>query len=57
MLGFPTRLHQVLHGGEALVDSSADGAVDEDPRQIGIPHQGPSGQPGGLVPTTDMTSN
>lgn len=38
-----TCLHQVLHGGEPLVDGGAHGTIDEYARQVCISHQGAPG--------------
>ena len=52
----PTCLHQVLHGGKPLVDRCADRAVDEHTGQVDVAHQCSSGQPGGLIGSTNVTS-
>lgn len=52
-----TCMHQMLHGGKPLVDGSADRAIDEHTREVGISHQGSSGQPGGLVGSTNVTTH
>lgn len=51
-----TRLHQVLHGGEPLVDGRAHRAIDEHAGQVGVAHQGPPGQPGRLVSPPDVSA-
>lgn len=48
-------MYQVLHGGKPLIDSSADGAVNEDARQVGITHQTPADQPGTFICSADMS--
>lgn len=40
----PTCLHDVLQRWEAFADSGADGAEDQDRRQVGVPHEGPTQQ-------------
>lgn len=52
-----TRLYQVLHGGEPLVDGCANRAVYEHPRQVGVAHQGPPSQPRCLIGTPDVPSH
>lgn len=44
-----TSLHNVLQRGEPLADSGADGAQDEDWRQVCVPHEGSSQQATPLV--------
>ena len=34
-----TCLHQVLHGGEPFVDSSADRAIDEHTGEVSVAHE------------------
>lgn len=41
--------HDVLHAGEALVDSRADGAQDEHAAQVAVAHEGASQEPPVLV--------
>lgn len=41
--------HDVLHAGEALVDSGADGAQDQHAAQVAVAHQGAAQQPPVLI--------
>lgn len=52
-----TCLHQVLHGGESLVDGRADRAVNEHTRQVGISHECPACQPGSFISPTNMSTH
>lgn len=39
-----TCLDHMVHGGEALADGGADGAQDEERRQVNVAHQRPAQQ-------------
>lgn len=39
----------MIHGGESLIDGRADGAIDQNARQVGVTHQSSADESGPLV--------
>jgi len=54
---FLTRFHHVVHGGEALEHPGADGAQDEDCRQVGVADEGAPQDPAPLVLAVDVAGD
>ena len=53
----PTCFYHMLNGGEALADSGADRAEDEDGGEVDVAHHGPTEQAAVLIPALDTAGD